>query len=332
MVKIMYNPDHPELIYAATIVILGIQEKHRGEPYCFIPLRANDLDKKLQQITGKITKDLSDIMEEEYEDFFEPEGDNDKYFVLGIYPKTKEEEKKVVAFFEAHEKELCLWVDWHLWSENLAQYLTHQSDKILLDQSLTALQILEKNSYVVFPGALPAEKAMINMDMRNPLTNRYLKILYVGSSLGMNNDMIDSCRYFAFISSVDEMIVNEENIGLTKMVYLYNQMSSETSKFESEFTDDEPLFQKAKEMGRPVGCLFLGDVSHFFFVEAVLEYATKKYPWLCIVGFNYGGNYRLNFASEKLAITEIIENYCPYVNDKDALFKLLNEEVIRAKE
>lgn len=333
MIKILYNPSCPELIFAAALITLDLQKKYFGELCCVLPMATEDLNKDEKIISKKITSDLSLIMKESYEDFLESEDgneENDKYILLGIFPNTKEKEKNVVKFFEKNEKKIELWIDWHDWSENLAEFLQGQSNKIHLEKNLLAVEILQKNSYQITPGFIEAEKAIIGLDMRNNLANRYLKILYLSRSLGVNNNMISTCDYFAFISSIDELVTNKSNEGLNKMTTLFSQMLEEVDKIKYQFRDDIPEFQSAKEMGRSAGVIFLNEVSDFFFVEEILRLGLEKYPWLCVVGYMYGGAYKINFASAKIPISVIVEFYCLIVKSKEELFKIINEEIIRA--
>lgn len=332
MIKIVYNPNHPELIFAAAIIALDLQEKYSGERCCVFSATANDLNKDETVISKKIVKDLSFIMNEAYDDFLEPEkdgGKKDRYILLGIYPCNKDEERIVINFFEKNEKKLDLWIDWHDWPSNLSEFLQSQSDKIYLETGLGALPILKRLGHHIPKEYFEAEKAMTSQDMTNDLASRYLKILFLSRSLGLNNDLISSCDYFAFISSVDELATNQINEGLDQMAQMFNQMLEEADKIKFQFRDDIPEFQRAKEIGRPVGSIFLNEVSDFFFVEEVLASGLEKYPWLCIVGYMYGGIYKINFASTKIPISSIVEAYGLMAKDKSELFKILNEEIIR---
>ena len=328
MIKILYDPGHPELIFAASVVLLNIGETYPDEAYCLIPIKAQDLNKEESLITDQLAKDMAVVMKEDCSFMFTAEG-VDHYVLLGIHPESQEDERKIYDFFEKKEKNLYLWVDGHVWPKNLSDVLQSQSEVIHLIPNVTCLEILEKNSYVVFPGAIAAEKATTKLDMRNPLACRYLKVFISGRSLGVNMNIPESCAYFAFISSVDEIVENKENTGLSMMVEAAYTMIEEADAVRENFVDDFPEFQKAKEMGRPVGCLLLGKVGEYFCVEEVLEYGIKKYPWLCVVGFFVDEIYLFHFASEKIPITEIVEAYSPDIQSREEFFRILNSEIVR---
>jgi hypothetical protein len=328
MIKILYNPDHPELIFAAAVVLLNIGETYPDEAYCLIPMPARDLNKEEHSITDQLAKDMSVVMKADCSYMFEPEG-VDHYVLLGIHPENQEDERKIYNFFEKKEKNLYLWVDGHDWPENLSDFLQSQSEVIHLIPGVTCLQILGKNSYEIFPGAIAAEKATVKLDMRNPLASRYLKIFLSNRSLGINMNMLESFAYFAFMASVDEIVENKENTGLSLMADAAYTMIEEADKIRENFVDDLPEFKKAKEMGRPVGCLLLGKVTESFCIEEVMEYGIQKYPWLCVVGFFIDDVYLFHFASEKIPITEIVKSYSPDIQSREEFFKILNSEIVR---
>ena len=107
-------------------------------------------------------------------------------------------------------------------------------------------------------------------------------------------------------------------------------MTKEADVYKEMFRDDLPEFQKAKEMGRPVGCLILNEVPEHFFVEEIIAHGVRKYPWLCLIVFDYNGIRMHECVSEKIAITDIINSYCHDIKNQEEFFRLLNEEVIRA--
>lgn len=328
MLKVIYLPEHQELIYAVSIALLNTEDKYLDDSYSLIPKRAKDLNKEDEKLTNMIVNDITDIVGEDYSGLFHSE-QKDYYILVGIHPETEKDYSKIYNFFEKNENEIILWIDWHEWPENLANFLKSQSDKIHIDKTKTPLQILEAIGYDVIADDLISEEAMIRTDMTNDNANRYWKIYLSARALGLNNNKLESLAYFSFLASVAEIIANEENKSLSEMVKAFNEMTEEAIRLENEFSDELPVFQKAKEMGRPVGCLILDDVSDYFFLEEIIGHGVKKYPWLCIVIFNYNGIRMYNCASEKIAISEIIKNYCPDISRQEEFFKILNEEVIR---
>lgn len=328
MIKILYNPDHPELIFSAAVVYLNLKEQYPNEGYLLLPMRASDLNKPESEITNQLARDMEVIMGDDYSYYFELDSE-EKLVLLGIFPENKEGEKKILDFFAKNESKIILWVDWHDWGNNLPMYLKSVSNNIYIEPAEICLEILEKYSFEIFPGALEAEKAMVDFDTQNPLASRYLKAGVSSRSLGINMNMFEGCAYFYFMASVDELVVGKENKGISLMADKAIEMLMEAKEIKENFIDTFPEFEPAKAIGRPVGCLLLGEVKEYFCVEEVMEYGLRKYPWLCVVGFYLEGIYLFHFASEKIPISEIIKSYSPDIKSREEFFKILNGEIVR---
>lgn len=75
------------------------------------------------------------------------------------------------------------------------------------------------------------------------------------------------------------------------------------------FSDEHPLFKRAKTKGRPVGYLFLDEIEDYIDVDSILDFGVKKFPRLSLVEFSFQGKPRLLAKSSKIPIVEIMENY-----------------------
>lgn len=335
MIKILYNPENPELIFSIAVSLMKFKEK-----FCFIIPQEIGFLADISPPLIKFVDTMRLLSEEEAEDeadeqeqfmlSISQENENTKFILLGLHPRQKKDSEAIAYFIDKYEDRILLWVDNHEWPHDIWHFATKNSRQIFIDPEVSCLSILNTLDFPVPEDWLRSERAMINIDLRNDLAARYIKAMLVNKSAGKNYNMEDNYSFLMFVSAINEIITAEENPAISSFEGMFIDMISKTDKIKNELTDDHPIFKKAKQVGRPVGCAILEKpIPDYVNIEAVLDYGIQVFPWLCVIGFTFGDKYRLVFKSKKLPIYQIIESYGPIDLNFAGLLKLINNEIFR---
>jgi hypothetical protein len=332
MINILYNSDHPELIFAIATFMLNLDEKHKDEICDIIPFKTINLNDDLFKYKIDLDNEIKIVTGEKY--FDNPE-DTDtkrvKYALFGIYPKNEEETQMIASFFDDQAERIMLWLDWHSWPANLLSFLEH-SDRIHVDEIKTCLEVMEKSDYFFPPEWLEAEKAMISKNSDNKLAARYWKKFLEAKSIGKNLSAENGSDYIFFSGSINEIADGQENEIISEVEEAFEFMVMEMEEVLKKFDDNNPIFAEAKKIGRPVGVLVLGEVPNYFNTEDILSYGREKFPWLCILRYTINNIPYIYFDSEKIPVAEIARKYQCNALKEIELLKILNNELLSFKE
>lgn len=332
MINILYNPNYPELVFAIAAFMANLDREHSEEVCDFIPIKTLDLAREMIDIKKDLDKEIEVMWGEKY---FDGEEDEDrepvKYALFGIFPTTENETKVIASFFYENKEKIMLWVDWHIWPDNLLSFLK-TSDRIFISEIKTCSEIMRENNFDIPDIWLAVEKAMIMHDMSNEWAARYLKAFLVARSAGQNYFTEKGSDFVIFFTFISEILDDKENEELSKVEDEFMDMLNETDIMGESFVDDHPIFIEAKKLGRPVGCLLLEEVTDYFNSDEILFEGLKKFPWLCILRFRINNVIYLLFDSEKLEIKDLVETYQKYAKQEEEFFKILNAEILRFKE
>lgn len=332
MINILYNSNHPELVFAIAAFMANLDREHSEEVCDYIPIKTADLTRKLPDIKEELDNEIEIVWGEKY--FDEPEEEDNKpikYALFGIFPANENENEIIAKFFYENKERIMLWVDWHFWPEGLLIFLK-TSDKFFISEIKTCSELMKENNYNIPDVWLDAEKAMVTHDMTNDWAARYLQAFLVARASGQNYFSEKGSDFVVFYTLISEILEDKENEELSKVADEFLDMVSETDVMVESFVDDHPIFLEAKERGRPVGCLLLDEVADYFNSDEILFEGLKKFPWLCILRFRINDVVFLLFDSEKLEIKDLIETYQKYAKHEEEFFKILNSELLRFKE
>jgi hypothetical protein len=333
---ILYNQSCPELIFSAASIISKFYEESGGkEPESedeiryFMPMRACDLNKDIFELAETLNKDLEEIGDEDYfvvEDLlkFQPE-----YILLGIYPQDKEDEGEIVTFFDKNVDKISLWIDTHYWPNNLRTYLQGKPGSIFLDPSKTSLAILADLDYPFFDKWLITEEAMIQFDLKNRLAFRYFKAILLPHLLTNRYRPRKAYDFLTFLCLIEEIAFLGRDPYIAELVKTYRQTIEFTDEAKRMFRDDNPIFEKIKNMGRPCGYLFLDAGINNLDIEETMEYGMTMFPWLVVLEYpsEIKGVNAIYFASKRIPIIEIINAYANDNIDTVAILKIMSAEV-----
>ncbi len=328
MLKIFYNPQQPELMFSVAAIILSTDSTYPIS----IPRIASEMHN-----AGPPLLFIKESMSEEEDDLsdelmMELEKEEDEYIVLGIYPQEKGDEEILIKFLDKYEDKIKLWVDNHKWPPGLARYFNESSTLALIDDNCSCLELLAQVGYLIPEFWLKSEKALLNADMRNPLAARYYTALMVNRAIGKNNNREKDYENYFFQEIVNEIISADESKLVTELKEIFEDMIKKTKVIRSRLTDENPIFKRAKEIGRPIGCLLLNEIDSYLNVEAVIDYGVQKFPWLCVIGFYYQDHYRIIFHSQKIPMEQLLMGYKPAEIGISEVLVIMQEEVLRYKE
>lgn len=331
MINILFNSNHPELVFAIAAFMANLDKEHSEEVCDFIPIKTSDLSKSMSEIKAKLDKEIEIVWGESYFDESENNNEAIKYVLFGIFPANESEDGIIASFFYDNKEQIMLWVDWHLWPKGLLSFI-HTSDRVLINKIKTCLELMMENGYEFPEIWLQAERAMITHDMTNDWAARYLRAFLVARAAGQNYFTENGSDFVIFFTFVSEILDDRENEELSKVEDEFMDMVQETDIMAESFTDDHPIFLEAKKIGRPVGCLLLDEVADYFNTDEILLEGLKKYPWLCVLRYKINDTIYLFFDSEKLNLKDLIETYQKYTKQEEEFFKILSAEVLRYKD
>lgn len=338
---IFYNQSCPELIFSAASLVTKFYEESRDKEsgsedeicYC-MPMRACDLNKDIIELAEALNKDLKKIGDDDYfitEDLmeFEPE-----YILLGIYPKDKEDEIEIATFFDKNVDKISLWIDTHYWPSNLKTYLQGKPGSMFLDASKTSLQILVNLNYPFFEKWLVTEEAMINFNLKNRSAFRYFKAMLLPHLAKTKYKPRSAYDFLTFLCLIEEIAFQDKDPYIAGLVRTYRQTIELTDEAKRMFRDDNPVFEKIKNMGRPAGYLFFNGGIENLDIEEMMEYGMTMFPWLVVLEFpsEIDGVSSIYFASKKIPVIEIIKAYVNDDIDTVAILKIMSAEVVRYQE
>ncbi len=328
MLKIFYNPQQPELIFSAAAITLSrdilypisiprtASEMHNAGPPLIV------LKEYLSEQEGY--SELEEVL-------MEMENEDEEYIIIGIHPQKEGDEEILIKFLEKYENKIKLWVDNHKWPPGLIKYFYKSSAKVLIDSNRSCLELLDIAGCTIPKFWLKSERALTNADTRNPLAARYFNAMLVNQAIGRNNAQEEYYDNKFFEATVNEIISAKESKLISDLEKAYKDMKQKTEKIKLRLTDKNLIFKSAKSIGRPIGCLLLDNIDYYLNVEAIIDYGTKKFPWLCIVGFYYQGLYHIVFNSEIMPIKELVDGYRPAKLTIPETLAILQEEVLRYK-
>lgn len=326
MIRIFYNPNELELIFSVASLLLA---KSHEEGIFFMPVATDKLIKSGPDQMNLFDLDFEDEEDEEDEEFLTEAstGQEDKIILLNIYPNNKQEKIDIINFYDRYEKQIMLWLSNRPWDEEILNYFGKNNSKIVVNPEKNCGQILKQLGYPVPDFWLKAENAIINIDMRNHLASRYIRAMLVNKTIGVNSARQSDLELSLFVAAVNELITAQENEAITQLSELFLDMIKEANWAKKHFSVENPIFRQAKKMGRPVGYLALDEIDDYFNIEDVLNYGTKKFPWLCVIEFSLNGRSRLALGSQKLPIKQIMEDYSNLNLSTYEVMKLINAEL-----
>jgi hypothetical protein len=331
----LFNYDHPELVFSMASFLLNLGDDYQNEFFDCIPVRASNLTEDFSEITKRLDEELEEMSGEKY---FEDDEVIDlksvKFALFGIYPKTDLDQRAIASFFDNNLERIMLWLDWHPWPKNLTSFVNIPK-KTFFNEIKTCLEVLNDEGYI-FPSPWhKAEKAMLSNDFNNPVSARYWRAFLVSKSTGFNYMAKRGADFLLFNSIVDELIDDRESSLVSDFEKDFDAMEIEVEEMVAKISDDHPLFAVAKQIGRPVGCLFLGEVQEYFNVSDILQLGVKKFPWLCFISYTFDGQMYAYFESKKFPFKGITRNSILSIKDfscQDELLVAIKNEIIRFKE
>lgn len=329
--KVLYNPDCPELVFAAASIAFKILENIGDDSFRFIPVRARDLNKNITSIEDQLNEELEKIGERECLGNGASDTGSLEYFLLGIYPKDREDEMEIATFFDENINRIKLWVDGHCWPENLLKFMRSEPKSVFIDAEKTSLQILSEIGYITSKEWLSIEGAMINSNLDDKLASRYLGAIAV-SRLAINSRLVDGYRFAAFVRIIEEILSGREDTSISLWEKKFYDATESTNMVMDLFRDDYSLFEKAKSMGRPVGYFYLSRGMEFLDVERLMEHGIKEYPWLVVLEIKTDEEMPLRFRSKKIDISKVLRGYSNVDFTNEDILGILNVEVVRYKE
>jgi hypothetical protein len=305
---ILYNPSNFELIFS----VASILSEYPNEQCLVIPIKIKEL-----------LKENSDVPS-----FNEILVDQEKILLLGLHPNNKEENLIVIDFFDHYRNSIYLWIDNHTWPPGILTYLEGENKKIFVSPDFSCLQILDILNYPVLKTWEKGERAMMNIDLRDKLAFRYIQAMLVNKSIGKNYNQQEYYEFSLFMSIIDEILSGKENSVISELQDSFLDMIAKTNQAKKKLSDNHPIFQQAKKRGRPVGCLMLKEIDNYLNISHLLNYGTKKFPWLCVLGFTLEGNRHIYAKSKKVLIKEILSSYENIKLDDNTILQIMNAEIV----
>lgn len=337
MIKILYDQESLELVYA----VASVTAKHQYKHVClFIPVNTEflpHLDLRPKLVKAIKTFDRNDDDDDDYfNDGLVPENnyllgqsDQDKIILLGLHPKNPQDESAIVEFIDKCSDDITLWIDNHAWPKRLLKYINDVTDKLVLDEELSCLEILAILGYHAPRMWIRDEKAIAIENFKNKRARRYLQALAVSRVIDKNASFPKMSDPFIFSFAVHELLTGYADNLITNLADTYMDMKVKTEKAKQRLSDKNPAFSKAKKMGRSVGCLVIRrELENYLDIEEVLKYGQEKYPWLCIIAANVDGKCMYFARSSKLEIHDILSLYKDVPLDFKSTLRVLNAEVV----
>ncbi len=331
----LFNYDHPELAFSMATFMLNLEKENQNEIFDCIPIRARNLSEDFSEITKRLDDDLVKLSGEKYfadDEFIDFK--TVKFALFGIYPKTDSDQAAIASFFDKNKEKIMLWLDWHPWPARLTSFVSIPG-KTYFNELKTCLEVLSDEGYLISTPWHKAEKAMIWHDFTNPVSARYLQAFLVSKSTGFNYMAKRGSDFLLFNDMVDELIDDKENSIVSNLEKDFEAMETEVKEMVNKISDDHPMFSVTKEIGRPVGCLLLDEVSDYFNARDILNLGVEKFPWLCFVSFIFEGQRYAYFESKKFSFKGFTRDTTLTLDDfsnEDELLVTIKEEVLKFKE
>ena len=333
----MYNPTDFALVFSIASILLKYE---RFERCIVIPCKTEELLLKspgslpLHEIYNKF--DYSDDDSEDYNDYFLETGqylnqseNGEKIILVGIHPANKQEELIIKEFVYFNNEKIKFWFDDAKWPKKILKFIRSENNNIFINSELTTFGILMSLEMTNNKNWLQAEKAIRRLDLKNETAKRYVQAMLVNRTTGKNYQLQDDFDFYLFMSIVNEIISKAKNPMITELEESFVLMEKKTMRSKQKLTDQNPIFRKAKRLGRPVGSIMLGKVQSYLDIQQLLEYGLKKYPWLCIVSATITNRKYLFMESKIIPIADIMALYGDSNLDKIETLKLANVELLK---
>src|SRR5680860_253649 len=338
MIRIMYNPSDFANVFSVASILL----KHEGiknERCVAIPTKTKELllnspdALPLQEMYNDSKYNEED---DEYNDYFiqtnnylNNQNQEEKIILVGIHPNNEEEEVILKEFVYLNREKINLWIDDTKWPIKILEYVKSENNNLHIFPELTCYEILLNLKVANNKSWLRTEKAVLNLDLTNKIAKRYLRAISVNKTTGTNLQTKDDFDFYLFMSIVIEIISKIRNPFITALEESFGQMKTMTKRSKEKLTDKNPIFKKAKKLGRPVGSMMLGKVQSYLDINELLEYGLKKYPWLCIVSATINSQNYLFMESKMIPIGDIMSQYSDANPNKKETLKLASVELLK---
>ena len=331
----MYNPTDFALVFSIASILLKYE---RHERCIVIPCKTKELllnspaSLPLHEIYNE--SEYSDDDSDDYNDYFLEAGQyldqsEEEIILVGIHPSNEEEELIIKEFVYFNHEKIKFWVDDAKWPEKLLKFVRSENNKIFIYNELTSFEILMNLKISNNKNWLQAEKAIRRLDLKNKTAKRYVRAMLVNRTTGKNYQLQSDFDFYLFMSIVNEIISKSKDPMITELEESFVLMESKTMRSKKKLSDQNPIFRKAKRLGRPVGSIMLGKVQSYLDIHQLLEYGLKKYPWLCIVSATIANRKYLFMESKIIPIAEIMALYGDVNLDKIETLKLANVELLK---
>ncbi len=357
MINVFINPEHPALAIAVAAFISGLEEKYKGEPYEIIPIKTADLKKSIIDLKVSLNNEieialnsypgdeedvddedeLDELEKEDVADLIREQNDADSsyYAFFGIHPLGKEEERIIFDFVEKYSDRILIWVDHHIWPENLLFYLKSRFEKVAIKNDTHYSDLLTELK-INFPSDwIDVEQAIMKVDFDNEFAIRYWGSFLVSKSVGDNLSVIQANDCLLFTEMTAEILSGKLDEDIDLMFSFFEPMLGGTAKIIENINKcscDNPIFEQAKLCGRPVGHIDIGEAEEYFDFRNAMTEGVRAYPWLFVISFDFRGSKQIRFISTKFPIINLTADYVKAGISGEELLKALNIELVNFKE
>jgi hypothetical protein len=342
---IFFNPNRIDTVFLAAMAF-----RKKGSGTDIIPVTPSMMRNWTEKINGQVAAMKEEEEREENLEGLEEElikrermveldkisleinSQKNEFFLLGLGPDNPEEADDLLSFFAEHKDEIVFWVDDHKWPEATVKYINEERKILFTEENPT---LSEK--YIMPAGWQEARRAILNHDLTNRLARRCLTALgttiTVQKKLADEDDMLIT---FVFVSIMEELLQNEDNPDVTHWEELFYDLALVTEEAEKNISGDSQYFQRAKEMGRPIGYLKLNRVSELLDLEEIVKYGLRKFPWLFVIEYSHRSQEATHLigASRRINVQRLLQKYSEEVTPEEIInfYKDLEEEVISTHE
>lgn len=300
MIRVIYNPNRPELIFSIASIFMS----EPNQFIAFLPVVTKDLLKygpnelsivpiaeHFKEISGTSIVDECDQTE--------------NIILLGIGPKNNSENSTIINFFDQYKTLIKFWIDDQIWDASLIKYLEPKSNQVIINKDSTCLNIL-KDLGQAAPGCwLKPERAMKEQDQRNPLAARYLRAAHANLITSKNYMNSEDSHVFFFHGAMQELVTTVEDPAISFLEDSFLDMKDINKKAKKSITSNLHFFKKAKKTGRPIGYLKINDMSDLVDVEEIINYGSNRYPWMFIFEYSFNQTNHLICRSKIISKTTI---------------------------
>ncbi len=296
-VRIYYNLENPELIYALTV----LQEYYRGKNN-FSLVAAEVVDYLIQ---------------------YPPQAEEEVY-ILDISPQNEIESVTMEKFLGEYGHQIKLWINKADRTYNQVTWLNGDKEVIQQYHEPSCLMKLSDLGYHTNEYWIELANALARGDYtEDPKLARFYQAWFT-SKIYYDNEKFSGLELF-FQKAYQEIISDLETVEITKLNKAYGRIIENTRQACQKIKCQPPFKGIAKQ---EIGYADLGEITVDIDINKIIRVGKIRFPWLCITQYVYQGEQYTAIFSDQLKIKKLLGvKRQTLIMNKQTAIDLLREKI-----